>query len=264
MTIRGRVKRWLYGSCPGFAGSFPYFGTRVYFPTRSIIFDAACQQGIYEQPNLRAILSFLRDGSHVLDVGANIGLMSVPVLASNSGVKLVSYEPSPDTLRFLARTRQGSAFADRWEVVGKAVGAAPGISKFSLGPVELGVFDSLKSTGRAAVSRVVDVDVTTIDAEWHRLGRPDVSVIKIDVEGAEYEVLQGATECIDRCRPAVVAEWSPLNIGAYGRSLDELLMVAEQLRYRIWALPHLAEIRDPTGLRVQASVTESFLLVAGP
>jgi FkbM family methyltransferase len=263
MTFRNKLKQWLYGSCPGIAGAFPYFGVRVHFPAGSIIFEAACMQGIYESSNLRAMQAFARTGSCVLDVGANIGLMSVPLLATAPNVRVLSFEASPGTLRYLSRTRDESNFKDRWEIVAKAVGNTVGTTEFHVGASEMGAYDGIKSTGRAAVQSVVKIDATTIDVEWRKRGCPDVSVIKVDVEGAECEVILGAAECIAGFRPTIVVEWSPKNIGAYGRNLEDLFTVARRLGYRIWALPHLVEVCDPIALRVHASVTESYLLFAG-
>ncbi len=262
-VLRQKLKRWLYGSCPGFAGAFPYFGTRIHFPRRSIVFDAACAQGIYEPANLKAMQVLARDRSWVLDIGANIGLMSVPVLAARPGVSVISFEASPGTVQYLFKTREGCAFRKRWEIVPKAVGSAAGTASFHVGAPEAGAYDGLQPTGRAAAESVVEVAVTTVDIEWEQRGCPDVSVIKIDVEGAEYDVLQGAKACIAQCRPAMVVEWGPRNIWAYGRTMDDLLSVAAQIGYRVWALPHLAEVRDPVALQVHASVTESYLMFPG-
>lgn len=258
--MKRRLKKWLYGSCPGIAGAFPYFGARIHFPKGSIVFEAACAQGIYEPANVKAMQILARDDSWVLDIGANIGLMSVPVLAARPGVRVISVEASPGTAQFLSKTRDASTYRDRWELVFKAMGSAAGTASFHVGAPEAGAYDGLQPTGRAAAENVVSVEVTTVDLEWARRGRPDISVIKIDVEGAEYDVLQGAKACIAQCRPAMIVEWGPRNIGAYDRSMNDLLIVACQLGYRVWALPHLAEICDPVALQVHASVTESYLM----
>jgi hypothetical protein len=91
MTLRQTIKYWLYGRCPGFAGSFPYFGTRVYFPPGSKSFLAACEQGIFEADNVRLLQGLVRPGSYFFDVGTNIGLMSAPVLHTAPDVRIVSF-----------------------------------------------------------------------------------------------------------------------------------------------------------------------------
>lgn len=261
--MRRRFKRWLYGSCPGFAGSFPYFNSRVHFPRGSIIFEAACADGIYEAENLRVMQGFARPRTAVFDVGANIGLMSVPVLSAKADVKVVSFEASPGTLRYLRRTRDESTFRDRWEIVGKAAGKTAGTAEFSVGAIGEGAYDGFKQTGRGSAASVLTVDVTTVDLEWRRLGQPDVSVLKLDVEGAELDVLDGARECIAACAPAIIAEWSPRNIGAYGRSVEDLFATAQRIGYRLWVIPQLAEIGDPVAIRMHSSLSESYLLYPG-
>jgi protein O-GlcNAc transferase len=46
----------------------------------------------------------------------------------------------------------------------------------------------------------------TLDAVWEEESRPEISVVKIDVEGAELDVLEGATAVLRTCRPAVMVE----------------------------------------------------------
>ena len=70
MKLRQRLKRWLYGSCPGLAGSVPYYGARVYFPKGSQIFDMLCAQGIYEGENINVINALIRPGSTYFDIGS--------------------------------------------------------------------------------------------------------------------------------------------------------------------------------------------------
>src|SRR5690242_4653731 len=69
VTLRKSIKHWLYGSCPGMAGAFPYFGTRVYFPKKSLSFTAACAQGVFEYDNLRILQSLVRPDSTYFDIG---------------------------------------------------------------------------------------------------------------------------------------------------------------------------------------------------
>ena len=189
--IRKRLKYWLYGNCPGFAGSFPYYGTKVHFPKNSISFRAACEQGIFEADNVRLLQSLVKPNTTYFDVGANIGLMSVPILQGCSNCMVVSFEPSPNTVAYLQRTASESSFKNRWVIIQRALSDTQGRAEFHLAAKELSMFDGLRDTRRVTVARTVTVEVSTLDKEWDTLGRPVVSVIKCDVEGNELASSHG-------------------------------------------------------------------------
>jgi FkbM family methyltransferase len=260
-NLRKRVKKTLYGVTPGFAGSFPYFNTKVYFPKNSLIFRLACEQGIYESDNLRLIFDLITPNSVYFDVGANIGVMSVPILRQCSFCKVVSFEPSPLTLKFLNRTAKESPYGERWRIIGKAAGREIGNLDFFMATVELGALDGFKDTKRAGDTHKITVPVTTLDAEWEAMGNPNVSVIKIDVEGAELETLHGALKCIEHERPHILLEWNPVNLKAYNCEPSSLLDFVDQYRYQVLSLPNFIKVEDSVTLRFQMIKTESFLLV---
>jgi FkbM family methyltransferase len=259
--LRKKIKRWLYGSCPGFAGSFPYFGTSVHFPPSSPSFLAACEQGIFEQENVRILQALVTPDSWLFDVGANIGLMSVPILAQNSSVRVASFEPSPNALPWLTRTISGSRFRDRWTLFGKAVGSSVQEVTFYLASKENSWFEGSKPTGRAPSIGTVEVEQTTIDTVWQQLSKPAVSAIKTDVEGGELGVLQGSVACLQQCRPCVLLEWNRTNLAAHGTEPRALLDFASKVRYRVLALPQLATVNGLKELDLHMVTTESFLLV---
>ncbi len=261
MTLRKRLKQWLYGSLPGFAGRFPYFGTQVHFPKGSQSFLAACDQGIFEAENVRLLQGLVRPGSWMFDVGANLGLMSIPVLQGVSDAHVVAFEPSPNTLPWLRRTIERSGFRDRWVLVPKAVGAESGRVSFSVSAIEESLYDGVRATGRVGQDRTVEVEQTTLDEVWRGLGSPDVSMIKCDVEGGELAALQGARQCLASLRPAVLAEFSRLNIAAYGYAAVDLLDFTRDAGYRIYAMPSLVEVRTARELEAHMLFTESFLLL---
>ena len=264
MNLRGWLKRWIYGSCPGLAGSFSYFGTRVFFPSGSHIFEKACATGVYERDNLKLLAALVRPGTAYLDVGANIGLLSIPILHYFPTSQVVSFEPSPNTLPFLQRTQRQSGFGDRWRVVGKAVGSKPGSLEFFTHSPAMGAFDSLRETQRAEGSAKQVVPVTTIDSEWEALEKPVVSMVKIDVEGAELSALTGAAGCIAAHRPNILLEWNAENLAAFDCAPETLLTFAGASGYAIFSLPDLAPVDGPAVLRLRLLATENFLLVPNP
>lgn len=259
--IRKPIKRLLYGSCPGFAGAFPYFGVKVHFPPRSWGFYAACDQGIFEQDNVRVLQSLVRPSTTMFDVGANIGLMAAPVLRHCPDCRVISFEPSTNVLPFLRRTIAGNPFGSRWQLIEKAVGEKEGASEFIISSQAESLFDGFRNTYRASASSTIIVPVTTLDTEWHALGRPAVSVIKCDVEGADLEVLEGARSCLAATGAAILTEWNSTNLAAYERPPSSLLEFSRSAGYRLFAVPSFSEISDSAQLQLHMIATESFLLI---
>jgi FkbM family methyltransferase len=261
MSVRKRLKRWLYQSVPGLAGSFPYFGTHVFFARNAYIFTLVCEEGIYEQELLRHVQTVVKAGSWYFDVGANIGLMSVPVLQSCTNVHVLSFEPSPNSRPYLLKTWENCPWKSRWKVVEKAVGDHPGTVQMSLSPRELGGFDSIRYTQRVKHAGVATIEMTTIDAEWRALGRPPVSCMKLDVEGAELMALSGAQELISAARPFIFVEWFEQNFKHYGCKAEDLIAVADDLQYDLFSSAHLTPISSGQILKMHLSQTAYFVLI---
>lgn len=261
MRFRGLIKKWVYENVPVIRGSFPYFGTRVYFPKNSVIFRMACEQGIYEWDNLRLMRRLLEPGTVYLDIGANIGLMSVPILKYCTGSKVVSIEASPDTARYLESTWAGSGYCDRWVIVNEAVGEVPGTNTYYCGTDEFGAFDGSRDTGRGGEKKAIIVNVTTVDRIWTSLDRPQVSLIKLDIEGGEYDALLGAMNCLRETRPAVLLEWNPVNLRAYDRSQGSLVSLADSIGYDIYSVPRYMPVMDNKQLSLEMIMTETFLVL---
>jgi FkbM family methyltransferase len=261
MRFRGRLKWWLHSYVPGFVGWVDYYGTRVYFPRRALIFEIMCAEGVYEADLTRAIQLLVRPGSWYFDLGANVGLMSVPVLAAVPDAQVLSFEPSPNALPFLVRTRSESPWAARWRVCPKAASYDSGVVDFAIGPSTVGGYDGLRHTHRQALSDRVTIAATTIDSEWRALGSPTVSVIKLDIEGAELDALRGAGDTIAACRPVCVLEWYEANFKYYGNDPTDLLSFAAECGYEVLALPTLSPIASPFTLAIHMSRSSAFLLM---
>ena len=261
MRLRGLIKHAVHSYLPGRAGWFNYYGTRVHFPHDSLVFKLTCDQGIYEKDLVNLMLQAARAGTMVFDVGANIGLMAVPILQGVPGCQVCSFEPSPNTLPYLNKTHAGAPWGDRWTIVPKAAGEQPGAAAFSIAAKALGALDGFQNTARAGQMKEVSVEVTTIDDEWLRLGRPEVSVMKIDIEGAETLALRGAKAMIEQARPVVFLEWNRENLAAYGVPAEHLLEIAAEHRCQVLAAPHLVRVHNGLELRLHMAATETFVLV---
>ena len=262
MNVRQLAKYWFYNSVPGISGRFPYFGTLVHFPKNAVVFKAVCDQGIFESDIVQRMVKLAKPGTTVFDVGANLGLMSVPVLQECRDCRVVSFEPSPNSLPYLERTRAGSAHRERWMVIGAAVADRSGELDFTIGSGTDALFEGFRPSARISGAKTIRVPVTTLDDSWRRLGDPVVSLIKIDVEGAEAGVFRGATALLDRCRPAIVVEWAAAYLERYQTQPSDLLRVAGRYHYRIFTIPGGVPVDDDRALAAQMIDCDNFLMLA--
>lgn len=154
--------------------------------------------------HIELIEPLCRPGDCVLDIGANVGDWTV-AMASRVGPlgKVIAFEPVP----YLAQTIVKTARINRhsWvEVQQLALGTREGTTEFS---VERG------NSGGSRLGRVEgDFSHTTVSAarlDSFLASRPDINridFIKIDVEGFEEAVLQGARTSLARFRPGLLFE----------------------------------------------------------
>jgi len=204
---------------------------------------AARHRGLCWNPDeYRAFRESVRDGAVVLDVGANLGAYTL-LFAQWAGPtgRVFAFEPAPASLAGLRRHLELNGVNDRVEVVAAAVSESSGSATFH---VDRHGGASGLFTATDAESTPVAVDTTTLDrfCAGRRL-RPDV--IKIDVEGAELEVLRGGRETL--VSPAVTtfvefhpAIWSARGVTARDveRELAELGFVAQPLdpSFDVWTM----------------------------
>jgi FkbM family methyltransferase len=242
-------------------GSFKYYNQTVYFPKNSIIFKRAVKDGIYEHDILSFIIPLIKPNSEVFDIGANIGLIAVPLLTSEQSINLVSVEASPNSLPFLKKTNLASSYKDRWFIIDKAVSDKPGKIEFHLAGNDNGAYDSINDTKRASFVSKIEIDCTTIDAIWKNRNKPEVSVIKSDIEGADLLALFGGIECIKACRPSILIEWNLINIKPFELKNKDLFDFVQSINYVLYALPGVNKINCLSDLELLSNYTENFLLI---
>jgi FkbM family methyltransferase len=149
---------------------------------------------IFQCKEQRHYSQFLGPGNLCFDVGANIGKRTDIYLAL--GARVVCVEPQPKCVTILTEKYCENS---RVVVVPKGVAARPGIMSLWLceSAQTIATFSEKWKTGRFHDSRwesKVDVSVTTLDALVQEFGVP--TFCKIDVEGFEYQVLQGLSSPI--------------------------------------------------------------------
>lgn len=152
--------------------------------------------GYDRDPAVRLSRRLIAPGSTVVDAGANVGmwLMGAARQAGSAG-RVIAAEPAPENLTRLTRHLSMNDL-DWVEVVPSALGAVDGIAQFYLPSNENSALGSLRS--RPGVGRPISVSVRTLDGVLAERGVERVDFLKVDVEGAEGLVLDGAKLALSR------------------------------------------------------------------
>ncbi len=212
--------------------------------------------GTFEPNEFHFLGQILKPGMTVLDVGANEGLYTL-FSASRVGPagRVVAFEPSSRERRKLqhnvTRNRLGNV-----TVVPSAVGSSEGTAALQIasgvhsGHNTLGalVYDDAPAVG------VEHVPVERLDAVIDRLGVARVDVIKIDVEGAEMHVLEGARRTLAAQRPVLMVEANDEALRAQGASTEALFgFLRGELDYGIFVFSPETGGVEPMGEDSSAS-----------
>lgn len=142
---------------------------------------------IYSPPDEVALALGARPNLSVLDLGANIGLFTLNVFHRwGGGVTVTAVEPDPANIELLYRNVHVNGHAGRVKVLEAAVGTADASAEFAGGLAELSQLSHLANE-RARRQRHDRFTVGVVD--FFPLARGH-DFIKIDIEGAEWGILQ--------------------------------------------------------------------------
>jgi FkbM family methyltransferase len=151
--------------------------------------------GFYELELSRRISSLAKQGGFMLDVGANAGYFSCIWATLNPHNEVYAFEPSPRNLLMLRQNVSALNNPQRVQILDCALGKETGVLDFDVGPEEQSGWGGLANLASA---RTIQVKVCRLDD----LIPPDknVSVLKIDTEGADTWVLFGAKNLLRQRR----------------------------------------------------------------
>ncbi|HXW16657.1 MAG TPA: FkbM family methyltransferase [Candidatus Acidoferrales bacterium] len=164
-------------------------GVELVVPANEDVGRLIAYLGNYEPDETDFLIPSIRPDDVCFDVGANIGCYTTLMARAASSGGVHAFEPDP----FCGALLQLNLRLNRLENVTLnpvVIGASRGRVQF-VRATDSG-FNSLRNTGRRAVASTFPVAMDTLDAYLDATGAPRVDVLKIDVEGAESLVLEGA------------------------------------------------------------------------
>jgi FkbM family methyltransferase len=181
-----------------------------------------------DPPLLLAADKLVKTGDVIWDIGANIGLFSLAaaVRAGDRG-EVIAFEPDTWLVQLLRRT--SAAQPPRYafiKVVPAAVASEISLRQFSIA-TRSRASNALAEYGSSQMGGVREKQiVATFNLDWLVKKLPRPNIIKIDVEGAELEVLRDQSYMLNEVRPVVLCE-----VGS--QSADQITRLLTSASYRL-------------------------------
>lgn len=207
-----------------------YMGARFLILANEDLGWRMVSQDRYEENELRTVRGLIEPQDLCIDVGANLGIYAVLMGHAVPDGEVLAFEPLPlnrAILSFNVTLNQ----VDNVDIRSEALSNREGTAEMSV--PEDGGYASLRPTDRKALDGTREVPTTRLDdALGDAQGR--VGVLKIDVEGAEALVLEGASSLLDdpdRRPRGILVEMSDANQAAFDTSPTSIARHLEGFGY---------------------------------
>ena len=245
MQVFRRVVAALLPPSPGYRAIRTSWGVRISADATRTIGRSILTTGVYDLAVSEVLVRLISRGDTVVDAGANIGYMTVLAsMAAGPTGRVLAFEPHPALFAIMqgnvtvVRNQRSTAPAELFEA---ALGEHAGTAELQL-PPDFATNDGVARLGPPTVPGgcSVTVRVETLDRV---LGDEPATLLKLDVEGFEYQVLRGAAQMLSkRSLRHIVFEDHAIEGSAVARVLREA-------GYRIFSLGWT--IRGPRVLPVE-------------
>ncbi len=155
-------------------------------------------------------------GADVIDIGANIGAVTMRWARSRPDLKFHAYEPNPQAFDTLRQNIGANGLEGRVSLHREAVGRKKG--KLDLWIDVPTAHSTAFGDSPVPGGRRVSAPVVSLDEVWGRLGKRPIAMLKIDAEGGEVDILEGASRAtMAAVQSAIIEYHDNLVPGAYAR-----------------------------------------------
>lgn len=188
--------------------------------------------------------NFLRSGGVCLDIGANIGRVSLELATMQPNIDIYSFEPVPETYRMMLRNLEINpelsprihpnhlGFMDQEGEITFYVPAASEAA--SAAPIEDQYYLREANQGQAERGHHLQKEtcpVTTLDAFAEKNDFSRIDFIKVDTEGAELKVFQGGEQTIRKFHPVIYTEMLRKHAKRFGYHPNDIIHMLSDWGY---------------------------------
>jgi FkbM family methyltransferase len=207
---------------------------RLFVDLSDHVIGLSVVRGTYETEEAALVQRCLRPGDTAVDIGAHIGFFTMHMAAAvGAAGRVHAFEPFDANADLLERSIAENRFGDRVVFRRAAAGLASGTGLLTFPRETLnsgGAYLLREGTAPLTGNLTRRVEIVALDDAGLR--RP-VRLIKMDVEGAEPQVVRGARRLLREDRPIIVSELHPVQLDrASGVTAGAYLAEMEALGYR--------------------------------
>jgi len=208
----------------------------------------------YEEGQWRFIARFLKPGMNFFDIGANQGFYTL-LAAKQVGPqgRVFAFEPAPNECEKLKSNLSVNRFSNV-VVEQAAVGSCDGYTEFWACLDGQGSFSSCRPPGEnlcKARTEVIRVPLIALDRYVRENQVTALDFIKIDVEGGERDVINGASNSLASLRPVLMCELTDIATRSWGYCAAEIYQLLVNYDYHCYRT-------TPEGMLKFAEVKEKY------
>ena len=191
--------------------------------------------GNYESDILNIFRKLVKKNYTIIDAGANIGVFSLIAANKYKGkVRVYAFEPAAYPANKIRKNIEINRI-ETIEVCNSALGNYKG--EINLNICEDDAYNSIGTNPQAKIQGNIKVPITTIDIFCKENSITKVDILKMDTEGAEYLILQGAKSFLSsHCIPIIFTEYNRQVITGYTHTLDDLEGILIENGYEIFEI----------------------------
>lgn len=199
------------------------------------------RDGVYEEETELLIHQLVKPGQKVVDIGACCGYHSLN-LATAVGPEgtVYCFEANPELVPIVVDNLRRNALLDRCEVIGKGVWKENTQLEFPMINVGLGTAGFKRAIPDRIVLERRQVDVVSLDEELRDVAS-EIALLRMDIEGAEFEAIMGARELIAASGCALILEWAKETLSQED-SIVLFDLLTQELGYDVFRIKAGAEL----------------------
>lgn len=205
-------------------------------PRGDLLAIQTAEYGSHTRPELAMVLDQVGSGWTIIDVGAHVGTFAIP-FARRVGPtgRVVAVEPYEPSARLLEINAALNLVHNTVDVVQAALGRREGTAVLrASGHRNTGATYAEPLADGAALPEDAAISTMTLDALTTGMGLDRVDLVKIDVEGMEFDVLMGGAETIQRWTPLLYLEVASSQLERASATTREMESLLRSWGYRFY------------------------------